>query len=326
MKVAYIDLSLVEMGLANDSIDFLFFETLKPELQSLINYLAILPKLGRYGSKLIDVAAPIMAENIQKELGLPRNDKFINDVVKALSSIYSGGAMYVHHPAVNDYVLIWVINADDPVYSFYQFATAVLAKYIIRSRINIEMAYISLAEDTKVAPLVDYLIEAFEKLGLRDSVKSVLFLIEMAPKHIVTGLSEAIVLNYFILLNTKPFTSVFKMCTVASETLFLNACYNIDFVRVVIIENLLNMAKQLTSLPKDIVEKLHRLADEAARSVSGEVPTPRFASVAHSIYESAVINHPKNVYLGNTLKYEAIFRNINWDAIRRKGVPALDSM
>jgi hypothetical protein len=325
MKVAYIDLSLVESGLAEASIDFLFFETLKPEFQSLINYLAILPKLERYRKELTE-GAHIMAMDIQEELGLPHNDKFINDVAKALSSIYSGGTAYVYHPAVNDYVLIWVLDVDDPVGSFYRFATAVLIRYIIRSRINVEMAYISLAEDTKVAPLVDYLVEALEKLGPRDSVKSILLLVEMAPKYIVTGLSEVMVLNYFILLNTKPFENVYKMCTVASETLFHYACYNIDYVRVVIIENLLNMAKQLTSLPKDITEKLHRLADEATRSITGEVPTPRFASVAHSIYESAVVEHPKNVYLGNKLKYEVIFRNINWDAIRRKGVPALDSM
>jgi hypothetical protein len=325
MRVAYIDLSPSEERLAKASIDFLFFETLKPEFQSLIGYLAVLPKLGRYEAKLSE-AAKMVAEDIQKKLRLPHDDRFVDEVVNKFPSIYISRIMHVYHPTVRDYVLIWVINTDNPVDSFYRLTSAVLVRYVVKHRLLVERAYISLAEDTNIAQLIDSLVEALEMLGLGNVVKTAQHLIEMASEHIATLLSDAVALNYFIFLNTKPFTSVFKLCAAAPELLIPVRCIGIAFIRAILIYNLLNIAKQLTSLSKDIASELHNLVDKVAKSIEEEVPTPRFASVAHLVYEEVVANHPKNVYISKRSKYEVIFKDINWDVIRRRGVPALDSM
>jgi hypothetical protein len=128
-----------------------------------------------------------------------------------------------------------------------------------------------------------------------------------------------IAVNYFMLLNTQPYTYPNRFALLPKP--LSDATYNCS-------EIIYKLASGLRRL-KTIEEIL--FLERAAGWFSSldwekeTEPLPKFSQLMHSIFTSCVAVMPKEVYLSNPQRYGPLFAGLDWDWVREKEIPALDT-
>jgi hypothetical protein len=127
--------------------------------------------------------------------------------------------------------------------------------------------------------------------------------------------------NYFLLLNTKPYTYPNRFALLPPPINFAHTSCNdmISKLRTDLLSlktfDTLSYAVRLTKYSRTW---FYAVGDE---KVVGELP--RFSQVVHKAFVSATEAMPKHVYLSNPDRYAPLFRGIDWDFIKSLEIPVM---
>jgi len=127
--------------------------------------------------------------------------------------------------------------------------------------------------------------------------------------------------NYFLLLNTQPYTYPNRFALLPPPINYSHTACNdmINKLRADLLSlktfDTLSYAVRLTKYSRTW---FYAVGDEKA---VGELP--RFSQVVHKAFVSATEAMPKQVYLSNPDRYAPLFRGIDWDFIKSLGIPVM---
>jgi len=134
--------------------------------------------------------------------------------------------------------------------------------------------------------------------------------------------TEYVTSNYFVLLNTKPVARSRQLVGLDLFDSMVFATITADLTEV--LERLWVLREERRGLPREEEEELTNLCDVLRANISDEDALPRYISTLHSIFSRAIKAWPKDVYLSDPRRYELLFRDVNWEELRRKGIPVME--
>jgi hypothetical protein len=204
-----------------------------------------------------------------------------------------------------------------------------MGRYIASTKyVLADMLSTSLAEDTNFGRVIDEIDATADRLpSARKTLKRIItnYVARFVDKAVMVG-SAVLAINYFILLNTKPFPKVVKMCE-ALERHILEVCPYITAVNL-LVNGLRGDIYDATDVPLDERQRLVNFIKNTYKELTPEIELPRFANAAHTFYTSIVARHPKDVYEDNPEKFKWLREETDyiWDYVRAVGVPVMDML
>jgi len=183
-------------------------------------------------------------------------------------------------------------------------------------------------DESGARALVDELIKTVEAMPINDDAKrmrinDIMNDLDRLRNRALDFATEILAANYFLLMNTKPFDRIIQLCRILNEYFYAPLdCPYMGMAIKCIINDMLSSAK-LSEVPLNIARIIHEIK---GRFLDLSTTFPRFAQAIHKLFNEVVQRPPKEVCREMGSRCNNIFKPINLQDVRAKGLPVMDEI
>jgi len=278
-------------------------------------------------NELVKSSIKDVAVRIATRLGMASSTEFVKQVESVLRSMHLVAVINV--PRTDKVAVIVNPKSTISIPEFLLRLLVRMGRYIASTKyIFADMLATSLAEDTNFGRVIDEIDATANRLSsARQTLKRILanYVARFVDKAVMAG-SAVLAINYFLLLNTKPFPKVVKMCG-AVEARIREVCPYITAVNL-LVNGLRGDIYDAEDVPLDERQRLVNFIKNTYKELTPEIELPRFANAVHTFYTSIIAKHPKDAYEENPEKFKWLREETDyiWDYVRAVGVPVMDML